>query len=442
MKIEIQTSLLKGKFGLFKQVVAGARTTVPILTTVMLSVDDGGLTISGTNNEIFVEAWIEKNDETLRVFSAGETCIAFEKAYAFISGIRSPMTTLTLNDKRTRLTINGGGMLVQFPVQGTDEFPDSFGGKNLTYHCGVEVDPNIIADAMTAVSKAASFDPKRGGSPATALYFTRADATRFGDGRERIELAACDSFRFSVGWVDGVFDGEILPDTMFPVRNVAAIANAIADYETVTVRFASTTRGDTASPKVIAFVAESAGESLTAKAITVNTRFFPYRTFLDHASAATINADVDRVELLHALRSAAIFSKDSSFCITLSLSSEGIDMVANNLESGVFSARVQPDWDSTQLGPRSGVNALYNVAYMADALSSNHMGDVVRLYLTDENLPFTIMAANAGELILQHVLMPMHVPPSSKKEEEPVEEAYVEEEADEYVAEYAGEVAF
>ncbi len=178
MKFEIQQEELQKALDLVVNVVP-TKTPMPILTSVLMEVEDGKLTLSATN----LENSIITSTDQLAVKTPGKVAVPAGKLVPFVRSLRPGK--VTISTKGQDLQVVGGKTRLTEKTMKADEYPAL---KPLTEKNGVEVDGRLLVEMINDTSYAVSRDETR---PALMgiLWEIRADA---------LSLVATDAHRLAL----------------------------------------------------------------------------------------------------------------------------------------------------------------------------------------------------------------------------------------------------
>lgn len=151
MKIEIQQEDLQKALALIANVVP-AKTTLPILTCILVEAEGNELKLSATNLDISIVTTSDK----AKVQKAGRAAVPAAKFFTFIRSL-SP-GTVTIEEKKGKIWVTSGKASLEEPSMNVDEFP-----ALPTINAGKELDLDAagFSDMVRATSYAVSRDETR-----------------------------------------------------------------------------------------------------------------------------------------------------------------------------------------------------------------------------------------------------------------------------------------
>ena len=189
------------------------RSTLPVLQTVRLEAQNGGLTLTATDLEIGVTTAIAAN-----VATSGTICVPARLLGEYISQLPSEPVHLTLKPEGHRLRLSCGRFVANLASQDAAEFPALPAGDEAR---ALTLDASRLRQAVARVAFAAARDEAR--PVLTAVLFDF--------GPEGLTLAAADGFRLARARLAGVVADP--HQLLVPVRAVTELGRLLGDAETV-----------------------------------------------------------------------------------------------------------------------------------------------------------------------------------------------------------------
>jgi DNA polymerase-3 subunit beta len=208
----LQENLAKG-LSIVGRAVA-SRSTLPVLSNVMLATDNGRLKLSATNLELGINCWVGA-----KVEEEGATTVPARLLTDFVNSLPSEridlelvVRTQTLNARCARFEANVKGIDAQeFPI-----IPAADDGES-----AIRLDPGDLRQMIDQVVFAAATDESR---PILTGVLARFEG-------DRLTLAAADGFRLSVrsAPLGQAVDQPI--EVIIPARALGELARISADQE-------------------------------------------------------------------------------------------------------------------------------------------------------------------------------------------------------------------
>jgi DNA polymerase-3 subunit beta len=376
MKIScLQENLAKG-LSVVSRAVASRSTTLPVLSNVMLSTDNGRLKLSATNLEIGINCWIGA-----KVEQDGAITVPARTFTDLVNTLPPDQIDMELSVRTQTLHLRCGRSEANIKGIDAQEFPlipsPEEDGQIL-------IEPETLTKMINRVAFAAATDESR-------LMLTGV-LTKFD--QSRLTMAAADGFRLSV--CDATLDTPV-PEplqVLIPARALTELARISGDQEdpiTVTI-----------TPARNQILFRLTNTDLVAQLIDL--QFPDYAQIIPkQRSTRTV---VSTQDFLKASRAANIFARDSANTARLHIVPGGeltpghISIAARSDETGDNIGEI----DATIEGEE--IEIAFNVRYMLDVLSVMDTPQVA-LETTTPNSPGVIKPVGDDDFI--HVIMPMHI---------------------------------
>ncbi|HIQ00909.1 MAG TPA: DNA polymerase III subunit beta [Anaerolineales bacterium] len=375
MKVScLQENLAKGLSIVGRAV--SPRSTLPILSHVLLATDGGRLRLSATNLEIGINCWIGA-----RVEEEGTIAVPARTFIDLVNALppdrvdmEGVVRTMTLNLRCGRSEANIKGMdAVEFPPI---PMPEGEGG--------VRLDAEALRTAIAQVAFAAATDEARPILTGVLVQFEE----------DRVTLAAADGYRLSVRSVP-------LPEpvgepfsVIVPARAMVELGRICADQEEPVLT--------TVTPDHNRILFQLTDVVLVSQLIPGN--FPDYRQIIPRdRNTRTV---VGTADLLKACRTAQIFARDGAHIVQFHVHL-GTDLEPGRLVVSATSAETGDD--VTQLDASvegEPIEIAFNVKYLIDVLSVLGTPQVA-LDTTSSSSPGVLRPVGEEDFI--HVVMPMHL---------------------------------
>lgn len=366
MKIKAQQDKLAKALNSVSRVAAGSRASLPILSNVLIRVNDKKVTLTTTNLDMAVVSYLPTVESDNGVVTVPAKLMA-----EFVSNLpKDEMVELLAEG--TKVTIRAGGYSSQINGALADEFPELpeiDETKVVKFTVGVEEFKLGLAQVMVATSS----DMTR---PAlTGVYFNTNDGA--------LHLAATDGYRLAERKVAEKVEAEIaaiVPATS--LRSVAGLLNE--DTKEIEIVFDE------------AQVRFRIGEvELTSKLI--DGSFPDYRQLIPKESE--VNVELERGELTRVTKLAALFAKEVGGSIVCETKTEPgvftVAAVANELGENASEIKIAVDTDG---------KVTLNSRFLLDAL--NVMSDEkVKFRFSNKLDPIVIRGEKDDKYT--HIIMPL-----------------------------------
>jgi DNA polymerase-3 subunit beta len=363
----IQENLARGLSVVSRAV--SSRSTLPVLSNVLLRTEDGGLKLTATNLEIGITSWVPG-----KIDVDGATTVPARLMTELVASLPPgervdlellPGETLQLRSGRFETHIKGID---------ADEFPTiQIGAERPT----TRISQAVLRRALGETVFAAASDEAR---PILTGVLARFEG-------DRLTLAAADNYRIAVKSIP-ILDPVDETSVVVPARSLTELNRILADVdEPVEVVVAS-------QKNQILFHVE--GIDLVSRLI--DGQFPNYQQVLPKSH--TTRAVLDREELLKAVRPAALIASASANIVKLQVGtngSSGVTVIAN-ADIGDYEGQVEASVEG------DGTTIAFNAKYLNDVLS-NVQADQFALEFSGPLSPGVFRPV--GDEAYVHVVMPV-----------------------------------
>lgn len=360
------------------------RSTLPILSNILLAAENGRLRLSATNLEIGITCWVPAN-----IQEEGSTTSPARLLTDFVNTLPSATdVTLALqpsgqsmkvSDQRSQATIRGMEP-GEFPT-----IPTADGGEP-----PLMLNAGELRAMIAEVAFAAATDDAR---PVFTGVLARVQ-------NGRLTFAAADSFRLAVRSTALVEAGggvaTALNDMLIPARTLTELAKVMPSEGTVHVVV-------TPNRNQVLF---RIGDDLELVSTLIAGQYPNYEAILPKGHTTVVTVDTEPFR--QAAKQASIFARDSANIVRLKVDpgeNDGlkpgvVTLAATAEESGDTTATL----DAAVDGP--GMEIIFNVKYLTDVLGVLETPSVA-LELNSPQQPGVIKPGNATSDYV-YVIMPMH----------------------------------
>jgi DNA polymerase-3 subunit beta len=346
-----------------------SRSTLPVLANVLLRTEDAGLKLTATNLEIGITYWVPGKIET-----DGATTVPARLLTDLVSSLPgSERVDLELQGADT-LHLRCGRFATHVKGIDADEFPTiQTAGERPT----TRVSQKVMKHALEEVIFAAASDEAR---PILTGVLAKFEGSK-------LTLAAADNYRIAVRTID-ILDPVEAASVVIPARALAELARILTDTDDPVELVLAQARNQ------VLFHLE--GVDLVSRLI--DGQFPNYQTVLP-ATHAT-RAELDREELLRAVRPAALIASSSANIVKLQVGGEdGVGVVVTaTADVGDYTGDVEAaiEGDATTIA--------FNARYLNDVLS-NVQADRFALELNGPLSPGVFRPVGDDGYV--HVVMPV-----------------------------------
>jgi len=316
------------------------RGTLPVLANVLLRTEDGGLKLTATNLEIGITYWVPGKIET-----DGATTVPARLFADLVSSLPgSERVDLELQGADV-LHVRAGRFATHIKGIDADEFPaiQTAGERPTT-----RVAQKVLRRALSETIFAAASDEAR---PILTGVLARFEG-------DRLTLAAADNYRIAVRTVD-ILDPVESVSVVIPARALAELARVLSDTDDPVELVLAQARNQ------VLFHVE--GVDLVSRLI--DGQFPNYQQVLPQSHAT--RAELEREELLRAVRPAALIASSSANIVKLRIGQEngqtdgdaGV-MVTATADVGDYEGAVEAAVEG------DGTTIAFNARYLADVLTN------------------------------------------------------------------------
>ena len=354
-----------------------SRSTLPVLSNILIASDEGRLRLSATNLELGITCWI-----AARIEQEGSTTVPARTFSDLINTLPGEQVLLSLDTNTQTLNVRGGASTNDIKCIDAQEFPplpvpDLDGA--------VQLNVSDFREMIQQVAFAASTDEAR---PVLMGVLVQVD-------KDKLTMAAADGFRLSVRKATLSSPAPAPLTAIIPARCLTELARVASDGEAPLYMVAPKGRGQ------VVFRVKDV--ELTSQLI--DGTFPDYQQIIPRKySSSTL---VSTASLLKACKQAEIFAREGSNVARLNLKSSNgqlqpseVEISATSEETGKNETIVEATVDG------SGVLIAFNVRFLREALEVIKTPNVA-LETSAANAPGVVRPVGNEEFL--HVIMPMHL---------------------------------
>ena len=375
MKVScLQENLARG-LSIVGRAVA-TRSTLPVLSNLLLATDESRLKLSATNLETSINCWVGA-----KVEQDGAITVPARLLADFVNSLPSERIdmelitrTQTLNLRCGRFEANIKGIDAQeFPliIVPNDEHP-------------VDIDADMLRQMVDQVAFSAATDESR-------PVLTGVLATLSTDG---LTFAAADGYRLSVRTMPLAHGGERAHSVIIPARALQELRRVAPESDEAVRMLVSSDRNQVFfSMKDIELVSQ-----------LVEGAFPDYKQIIPNSHNTKIT--VNTADCLKAVRMAFVFARDSANIVRFQVIPNGEDQIGRLIISATSSEHGDnvSELDATIEG--SAVEIAFNGRYLIEALGVIDTAQV-SLEMRDASSPGVLRPVGGGDFV--HIIMPMHI---------------------------------
>ena len=355
-----------------------SRSTLPILSNILLATDHGRLKLAATNLEIGINCWVDA-----QIAEEGAITVPAKLLTDLVT--RLPQSPIDLNAPEDSNTLNVKSVSSNANIKGIDasEFPlipSAEGGEP-----PVHLDAVQLKGIISEVAFAAAEDDSR--PVLTGVLVQVSD--------EKIIFAAADAFRLAVRESPLPGDGHPRGDILIPARTLTELGRILPSEGIVEM---------IVTPNRSQVLFHTPNLDLVSRLIEGSFPNFRQIIPKEH----TTNARVETKEFAEKVKLAELFARDSSNITRIKINpgaSDGMGAGALTIE-----ATAEDLGDNTSVmnaavdGPEMQI--IFNVKYLADVLSVIDTQEVI-LEVSAPTKPGVVRPAGASDYT--YVIMPMHI---------------------------------
>lgn len=378
MKIScLQENLAKGLATVGRAVAT--RSTLPVLSNILLQSDQGRLRLAATNFEIGVNCWIGA-----RVIEEGSITVPARLLTEFVNSLPPGQIEMELTERTQTLNLKCARFEANIKGIAASEFPDVPTAESVGHRDGLHLKSDVFRRMIDQAVFAAATDESRPILTGVQAQFHQGQLT----------LAAADGFRLAVTTADASVDLDQVNTVVIPARTLAELNRISGDQEDPIELIITPSRNQ--------IIFHLTNTDLVSQLIEGN--FPDYRQIVPKGH--TTRTVVSTQEFLKAVKVSFLFARDAANIVRLNVI-PGSELTPGQVVVSGTSAELGDnvsELDGSIQGDE--IEIAFNARYLIDALSV--MG-------TDETAIETSLPSSPGVLRpvggddFQCVVMPMHI---------------------------------
>jgi DNA polymerase-3 subunit beta len=353
------------------------RSTLPVLSNILIASDEGRLRLSATNLELGITCWIPA-----RIDEEGSTTVPSRTFSDLVNAMPSDQVQLTLDVKTQNLHVKGGTSnndikcidAQEFPPLPTPEMKDA-----------VQLNVADFKEMIHQVAFAASTDEAR---PVLMGVLMNVE-------KDKVTMVAADGFRLSVRKAQ-LTNGVAQPiNVIIPARALNELARVANDPEEPIYMVVPKQRG-----QVLFRVKDVEIVSQLIDGTFPDYHQIIPRSYKSRTLVATAN-------LLKACKQAEIFAREGSNVARLDIKQSNGDMQPSEVEISATSEETGKNETIVEATVDGGsVLIAFNVKFLREALEVIKTPNVA-LETSAANAPGVVKPVGDDNFL--HVIMPMHL---------------------------------
>jgi DNA polymerase-3 subunit beta len=351
------------------QNVVSTRTTLPILSNVLLRADNGKLEFTATDLDVTIASGVEA-----KISKPGASTVPVKKLFGIVRELSNSEIEMEVDDKNV-CTIRSGPSFYKIHGLSADEFPPR---PQFKEDKKVVLPQETVRGMMKKTSFAISTDESR--YVLNGIFISLKD--------HKMTMVATDGRRLAL--VDEEVDVSEASQGEFivPAKAVNELNRLLQEKGEVEIRYTDNQASFT--------LKDEQGSSILIVTKLIEGNYPNYRQVIPAETKERIS--LVREEFLHALRRAEIMTSEKSNSVKLSFGKNKLEITANSPEVGEAKESLAVNYKGKEMA------IAFNPKYMIDPLNALP-NDEVFIELIDELSP-GVLKINGPFL---YVVMPMRL---------------------------------
>lgn len=376
MKVTVLQENLTRGLSIVSRAVS-SRSTLPVLSNVLIATDDGRLRLSATNLELGITCWIGA-----KVEEEGSTTVPARTLSDLVSTMPDPQVSLTLDQRTQTLNLRSGSSTNDIKGIDAQEFPPM---PVPDFENAIQINVANFKEMIQQVAFASSTDEAR---PVLMGVLVNVE-------KDTVTMAAADGFRLSVRKATLSTPVQQTVNAIIPARALQELARIASDGDQMIQMVMPKGRGQVVFRIKDAELVSQLIDGTFPDYHQIIPRGYKSRTLVPTAS------------LLKACKQAEIFAREGTNVVRLNIKSSGGDMQPSEMEISAHSEETGSN-ETIVEATVDGIPLLiaFNVKFLREVL------EVIKT----PNVAIETSAANApgvvrpvGDENFLHVIMPMHL---------------------------------
>ncbi len=376
MKVSVLQENLAHGLSIVSRAVS-SRSTLPVLSNILLATDEGRLRLSATNLELGITCWIGAKIE-----EEGSTTVPSRTFSDLIGTLANEQVHLSLTVRTQSLNVRGGASNTTIKCIDAQEFPPM---PAIDLQDGVQLNITDLKEMILQVALAASTDDAR---PVLTGVLVKVDGNK-------ITLCAADGFRLSKKVAELPVSVSEPLNAIIPARALSELARIATDGEDKVVMQIPSDRNQVIFTLKDVQLVSQLIEGTYPNVEQVIPQSFQTRTVVSTSA------------LLKACKQAEIFAREGNYIARLNIVPGASEMTPGKVEISGQSEETghnQSDTGASIEGP--ALLIAFNVRFLREVLEVIKTPEVVLETTTSTN-PGVVKPA--GDTGFKHVIMPMHL---------------------------------
>jgi DNA polymerase III subunit beta len=351
------------------QNIVSTRTTLPILSNVLLRAEEGRLELTATDLDVTVACGVEA-----KVTTPGSSTVPVKTLLGIIRELSSPEIELNVDEKNA-CSIQSGASFYKINGLAADEFPPLI---KLADDRMIVLQQATFKGMLKKTSFAISTDESR--------YVLNGIFISFKD--HKMTMVATDGRRLALADEEVDVSEQSQGEFIIPAKTVNELNRLLQDKGEVEIRFAENQASFT--------LKNEKGGSILIITKLIEGNYPNYRQVIPAETKERV--PIAREEFLHALRRAEIMTSEKSNSVKLSFGKNKLEITANSPEVGEAKETIAINYKGKEMA------IAFNPKYVLDPLNALP-DDEIYIELIDELSP-GVIKINGPFL---YVVMPMRL---------------------------------
>src|SRR5437588_9332248 len=351
------------------QNVVSTRTTLPILSNVLLRAEENRLELTASDIDVTVTRCVEA-----KIKKSCASTVPVKKLFGIVRELANPEIDLGVDDKNV-CTIESGASFYKINGLSADEFPPppKFGEDKK-----VTLPQETVKGMMKKTSFAISTDESR--YVLNGIFISLKD--------HKMTMVATDGRRLALVDEEVDVSEKSQGEFIVPAKAVNELNRLLQDKGEIEIRYADNQASFT--------LKDEKGSSILIVSKLIEGNYPNYRQVIPSETKERVG--IVREEFLHALRRAEIMTSEKSNSVKLSFGKNRLEITANSPEVGEAKESMAVNYKGAEMA------IAFNPKYMIDPLNAL-ANDEVFIELIDELSP-GVLKINGPFL---YVVMPMRL---------------------------------
>ena len=376
MKVTVLQETLTRGLSIVSRAVS-PRSTLPVLSNVLIATDDGRLRLSATNLELGITCWIGAKIE-----EEGSTTVPARTLSDLVSTMPDPQVSLILDQRTQTLNLRSGSSTNEIKGIDAQEFPPL---PVPDFENAIMINVADFKEMIQQVAFAASTDEAR---PVLMGVLLNVE-------KDTVTMAAADGFRLSVRKSILSTPVQQTVNAIIPARALQELARIASDGEQMIQMVMPKGRGQVVFRVKDAELVSQLIDGTFPDYHQIIPRSYKSRTLVPTAS------------LLKACKQAEIFAREGSNVVRLNIKSSSGDLQPSEMEISAHSEETGSN-ETIVEATVDGIPLLiaFNVKFLREVLEVIKSPNVA-IETSASNAPGVVRPV--GDENFLHVIMPMHL---------------------------------